>query len=383
MDSIKRIKVFISCTSEIKEEINSINLIIEEIIKTSGKRDQFTIEALNWNRDVYSSKGVEVQSVVNEQIKDFDLLIGILWKKAGTPTKEFPSGSIEEMSLALEKNKNIMIFFNTQSPSDINEIDPEQLQIIKNFKNDLSDKGFLYKEYNSINNFESMIKIDLYNIIHDKILNQSFSKEPIVEVPTVSKYAHVYKAINTAEDEVQNLDQNFLEIIDKGTLEIETLTDCMNTISSIFGAFNITLNEYSNEITRAAAISDNRLRNKKLETTIKNVTELLISFNKDLEPQSLVFQEVFPEFGNTYTSLFIMVENIESDEVNEMRDSATLLKLIMEEGLNSYVSLLGSIRGVPPFNSGFNQAKRQTEIIIKNLTKSMLDGLLTLDNSKI
>jgi hypothetical protein len=47
MKSINQIKLFISCTNEIKEEINSIKLIIEETNKTSGKQSGFTIESLN------------------------------------------------------------------------------------------------------------------------------------------------------------------------------------------------------------------------------------------------------------------------------------------------------------------------------------------------
>lgn len=380
MESIKRIKVFISCTSEIKEEINSINLVIKEIIKTSGKKDNFTVEALNWNRDVYSSRGSEVQEVVNEQIKDFDLLIGILWKKAGTPTKNYASGSIEEILLALNNNKNVMVFFNTESPSNINEIDPEQLKIIKEFKSELTKIGFLYKEYNSIENFESLIKVDLYNIIHDRILNSE--KQPEIKTSNISenKYAHIYKVIDESENDKRELDSNFLEVIEKGTNEVEILTNCMTNISDIFNNFNLKLNSYTDKLVKANSIKDNRLRLSKTDSTIGNVTNLLLSFNSDLEPEYIIFDQYFLSFVNTYSSIFIMVKGIENDEIVELKTSALFLKSTIEESLNTFVALLKSIRGVPPFNEKFNIAKRNTEILIKDLTKSMLDGLITFDN---
>lgn len=380
MESIKRIKVFISCTSEIKEEINSINLVIEEIIKTSGKKDNFTLEALNWNRDVYSSKGSEVQEVVNEQIKEFDLLIGILWKKAGTPTKNYASGSIEEILLALNNNKNVMVFFNTESPSNINEIDPEQLKVIKEFKSELTKIGFLYKEYNSIENFESLIKVDLYNIIHDRILNSE--KQPEIKTSNISenKYAHIYKVIDESENDKRELDNNFLETIEKGRDEVEVLTNCMTNISDIFNNFNLKLNSYTDELVKANSINDNRLRLSKTDNIIGNVTNLLLSFNSDLEPEYIIFDQCFLSFVNTYSSIFIMVKGIENDEVEELKTSAIFLKSTIEESLNTFIALLKSIRGVPPFNEKFNIAKRNTEILIKDLTKSMLDGLITFDN---
>ena len=383
MENIKRVKVFISCTSEIEAEIDIINLVIEDIIKTSGKKDGFTIESLNWNKDVYSSRGKEVQEVVNNQVEDYDLLIGILWKRAGTPTKKYKSGTIEEISRAIKNNKNALVYFNKQSPVDINEIDPEQLQIIKEFKKTLTNEGFLYKEYNSNKHFESLIKVDLYNIIHDRILNDKKLESQLetTEISVVDdKYSHVYDALNFDDNEIIN--DNFFDLIDKGHSQMEILEPCMNDISAIFEDFNENINIHSEKINVFNNISDNRARKSKIEKVIDDVTSLLKSFNASIEPKSFVFEETFPEFGNTYSSLSIILSNSESEDISEMKKAALSFKETVEFSLNSFVNLLKTLKTLPAFNRKFNEAKNETQLIIKKITKSMLDGLIILDNSK-
>lgn len=382
MENIKRVKVFISCTNEIKEEIDIINLVIEDIIKTSGKKDGFTIEALNWNKDVYSSKGNEVQEVVNNQVDDYDLILGILWKRAGTPTKKYKSGTIEEISKAVERNKNALVYFNN-SPVDINLMDPDQLKIIKEFKINLSSQGFLYKEYKSLKHFESLVKVDLYNIIHNEILvSNDIGKLNTVTkkaIPNIEdKYAHVYEALDTTDQD--NLNDNFFDLLDKGNSQMEILVPCMNDIASIFEKFNSKINDNTKKIDVYNKISDDRARKRKIEKVVEDVTSLLKETNSYLEPKSIVFQENFLEFGNTYSSLSITLSKYKEEDISELKESTKRFKSSVEFSLNSFVSLLNSLKSLPAFNRKFNEAKIETQNIIKDMTRSMLEGLIIFDN---
>jgi hypothetical protein len=57
------------------------------------------LKSVGWEHDVYSSlNGQEPQEGINNQIlKNSDLLVGILWTIIGTPTKEYDSGTVEEI----------------------------------------------------------------------------------------------------------------------------------------------------------------------------------------------------------------------------------------------------------------------------------------------
>ena len=55
--------------------------------------------------------GLEAQEVIDENIGDYDLFIGILWKRFGTPTKTHESGTQQEFENALKNGKEVMFYF--------------------------------------------------------------------------------------------------------------------------------------------------------------------------------------------------------------------------------------------------------------------------------
>lgn len=62
--------------------------------------------------------GEDSQDVVNRQIGDFDLFVGVMWKRFGSPTKRAESGTEEEFERAYATYKEfgkprIMFYFRT------------------------------------------------------------------------------------------------------------------------------------------------------------------------------------------------------------------------------------------------------------------------------
>ena len=123
-------------------------------------------------KDVRSDigSGLEAQEVIDENIGDYDLFIGILWKRFGTPTKTHESGTQQEFENALKNGKEVMFYF-SKLPVAPDEIDPKQLEKILNFKNDIAEEG-LYFEYSSLDEFEELIENNL------RILAIENNKEP-------------------------------------------------------------------------------------------------------------------------------------------------------------------------------------------------------------
>lgn len=69
-------------------------------------------------------------------MNECDILIGIFWKRFGTPTNGADSGTEHEILLAYDvwkkkKQPHIMVYFNQQSPPTLTEIDPKQLERVQ------------------------------------------------------------------------------------------------------------------------------------------------------------------------------------------------------------------------------------------------------------
>jgi len=177
MKQTSLIKLFISYPSDILQELlDAIRLIVDEINKTTGNQGGYRIETLNWDDDVYSAIGTDPQDAINKQIDDvYDILVSIIWQKLGTPTKRDKSGTVEEINRAISNpSKHFLIYFNTQV-EDLDKIDVEELQRINDFKKELSDKGVVYKQFNSIDEFEKQFRLNLTSLISDNLRDKKIN----------------------------------------------------------------------------------------------------------------------------------------------------------------------------------------------------------------
>jgi hypothetical protein len=79
------------------------------------------------------------QGVVNRQVGQFDVFIGIMWKRFGTPTGRAESGTDEEFNVALKSWKTTrtprIMFYFSQAPYTLRSIEEaEQLRKVLQFR---------------------------------------------------------------------------------------------------------------------------------------------------------------------------------------------------------------------------------------------------------
>lgn len=167
-------KCFIASPSDTVEERKLCDKIFEEINTTIGESFDFRIESKKWEKDVYPSFGIDSQDVINNQIgSDYQIFVGIMWKKFGTPTQRAESGTEEEFLNAYEiwksnKELNILFYFNKES-IDPDELDIEQFKKVKDFKSKVGNLGGLYYEYYGAKGFEQDFKRHIQKVILSKV----------------------------------------------------------------------------------------------------------------------------------------------------------------------------------------------------------------------
>ncbi|MFK5969972.1 MAG: hypothetical protein QM487_07640 [Candidatus Marithrix sp.] len=173
MKNVKIYKCFIASPSDTQEERDICDKVFQEINKTQGELLGFRIESKKWENDARPSFGKNSQDVINKQLLgDFQLFIGIMFKKFGTPTEKFNSGTEEEFYLAYDKYEEkadveIMFYFNDE-PTNPHSIDLKQFYRVKEFRELISDCGGLYWPYQGINNFEDELRRHLNQYFIDK-----------------------------------------------------------------------------------------------------------------------------------------------------------------------------------------------------------------------
>lgn len=388
MKQVKQIKLFISCPGDITHELDSIKLVVDEINKTAGEQNSYVLRLLNWKTDTYTQIGSDAQEVINTQIeKQYDILIGLLWLRLGTPTKRDKSGTVEEINRALNNNeKEQLIYFKTASPADITKINPEELLEINQFKQDLGNKGVLYHEFPSTSKFETLFRIQLTKLIFDKLSGSdttpnNLDNENLPEI-VEDKYSHITSLIA----EVENFDEKEVEIDIFNTVEIaqthlNLVTTSLTSMSESMNDWTLKMESRTKEINTINNIKDERLKVAKQKTVINLLATELLDFNNRIQNELPIFSENFRKVGSSYSKVFLIAKSFNAGEVDSIKESARGLLEASESSLEGLASMLRSIMEFPPLNFKFNKAKREAEITIKDLTVETMEGVKLLNEA--
>ncbi len=117
MNNIREIICFIASPGDSQEERDACIEVFEDINHGIGKTFGFSLSPFRWDHEVYPSVGEYGQQVINQQADGkYDLFIGIMKTRFGTPAPNAGSGTEEEFNIAYEKLKegtidNIFFYF--------------------------------------------------------------------------------------------------------------------------------------------------------------------------------------------------------------------------------------------------------------------------------
>lgn len=173
-------KCFIASPGDTIKEREICTKIINEINRSIGQSYNFRIDTLKWEENTRPSVGEYSQKIISEQIgNDYNIFIGIIYKKFGTKTKAADSGTEEEFNNAYDKylkseNVEIMFYFNDE-PTKLSQVDTNQYEKVKLFKQKIADLGVYYWNYDGIENFEENLRNHLYDYFLSKYNNTSNS----------------------------------------------------------------------------------------------------------------------------------------------------------------------------------------------------------------
>jgi len=193
------LSVFIASPSDLVDERDTLRKVVERLNKIYGKRIGLQIELLGWEDTLASFS--RPQALINKDVENCDLFIGILWKRWGTESGKFSSGFEEEFSIARNRRTKgekpeIWMFFK-EIENELLKDPGEQLKKCIQFKRQLIDsKELLFKEFTDANSFRDTVSDDLsaylldINSIYQKDLTYKETESPMSKVLQVDTPKH-------------------------------------------------------------------------------------------------------------------------------------------------------------------------------------------------
>src|SRR6185436_17075253 len=112
------LSIFLASPGDVEDERSRFADVIVEWNRAWSRNLGLRLELIRWEDDAYPSIGDDAQDVINGQLpQDYDLFVGIMWSRFGTPTGRAGSGTQEEFDRALErlrlapKSLSILFYF--------------------------------------------------------------------------------------------------------------------------------------------------------------------------------------------------------------------------------------------------------------------------------
>lgn len=147
--------LFISCPSDIKNEITLIDNAVEEFNEYYAGPLGISIKTCHWRKSAYPQSGGKPQKLLNEQLVDnCDAAVAIFWTRFGSPTEEYASGTEEEIERMLQSGKQVFMYFSDKAipPS---QMDEDGYKQVLAFREKYKDRG-IYFTYSSDDEFKKL-----------------------------------------------------------------------------------------------------------------------------------------------------------------------------------------------------------------------------------
>src|SRR6266536_3991342 len=102
--SMTFVQVLVSSPSDLVDERDIVAEAVAELNTTWRKSGSVQLAVLRWETDTRPAIGGSPQSIVNAQLgDDYDIFIGIMGARFGTPTDAAGSGTEEESDRAVKR----------------------------------------------------------------------------------------------------------------------------------------------------------------------------------------------------------------------------------------------------------------------------------------
>ncbi len=256
--NVEILTVFVSGPSDVDSEKAALRPVVAELSERLMRTHGVGLRVVGWPDDVRPGVNVDLQAEINRQFgAEFDIYLGILGTRFGTPTRNAGSGTEEEFEQGIKRLRadscslRVLFYFKTGTVDPFN-LDINQLQTVKDFRAGLHSRGVLYRDFKNTTGFVQMVKNHLERLVSDEWRNGKWL--PIIGVDEDSP-RQMTTTVTPPSQDSHSEDENgatdaFVDSSDNGDGEDLGLLDYAASFHEETSAMNLTLGRISEDMTR-------------------------------------------------------------------------------------------------------------------------------------
>lgn len=365
------LSVFVASPDDVDEERNRLEDVMRQLNTTWSRTLGIRLELIKWETEAYPGFGEDPQAVINKQIpQDYDLFIGLMWYKFGTPTGRAESGTFEEFQQAKKRHEarpddlQLMIYFkDAPAPIPPSELDTGQLARISSFRSSLGEQGGLYWTFKTPDEFEKLVTLHLSRHVQ-KYSGKAGTRQPLSE-STGSK------AISKSSVHDDDEDVGFLDLVDQFEDDMIILKEVLDRITSATREIGKKMKIRTTELTmfKKSPEAADRQAAKRL---IAKAAADMDQFTHQLESELPLYSKHTNSGMDALTrAAALLIEFRPTDEnVQQAKasvDAIRKLRTVMSAVEKQIAGFRDAITSVPRMTTTLNRSKRAMVSVIQQM----------------
>jgi hypothetical protein len=166
-ERIQQLNLIVVSPGDVQSEREAMDAIVADLNRIINSQFGLGLRVLRWETDAYPAFHLEgPQGQVDEalQIDNCDIMVGIFWKRFGTPVRDASSGTEHELGRAYSawkasggKRPQIMVYFKNKKYVCKDEAERQQWAQVEAYKKKISAEA-LWWGYKSRSEFEQLVR---------------------------------------------------------------------------------------------------------------------------------------------------------------------------------------------------------------------------------
>lgn len=368
---VRIIDVFLSSPSDLDFERNLVKRAAHDWNVLRGAATGCHINILTWEDAVAPALSDRPQAVINEAIGDeYDVFLGMMWGRFGSPTGVAESGTVEEFDRALDRYRRgdalrLAMIFKT-APIPQSNLSGEQFDRVQAFKKRFADEGGLYREFADEDSLRKIISRILEDIAaaHGSLGgSESATSQPDGTLSASDRQEGTQPEAAAGDRAGPYQDMGLFELNEKIEEVVEAQTDFLEEMTNINRIHTLAIDQANSEMQALASFgnANQTTLRKPIGAITKSMNELATFLERNVPDFKARDDELI---DLTAVALDISKDFAESEDGADSLRSAVLgLIATMSQNRDSLRDLIGTVRASPRMTTDYNKAKKRLSAI--------------------
>ncbi len=392
-------RIFVASPGDLAVERDVLEDAVKELNLGLGQALGIRLDLVRWETHVTPSLGSDPQAVVTEEVgDDYQIFIGILWTRFGTPTPRAASGTLEEFERARSRwleapdSVDVMFYFKDE-PVPPKEIVPDQLAKVLEFRESLS-RTAVYGTFVTAEDLGRLVRIHLTRRLTARTgagparpngsRDNSDVDEPGDEEPggvasgdeeledsgRIPASRDIDVAAQEDAEAEEEGDEGLLDLVEESTENTNQVGKTVRRMAETMTGLNERIRQAKEEVENAT--SGDRPDYKKAKKSINSLAGHMKNTATQFESDILLFRKNFEPGMDAFVKMPRLAPDfgekaLESTESN--RAAVSQLVTASQSSADMVADLRSTIQSLPRVTTEFNRAKKRLLSVLSHVQR--------------